>query len=138
MKLPLWVKGQSTLFRTWGNLVTRLFRVQEIASSNLAVRTNIEIPSSFGYDSSMKKRGALPKWKPADLGATKNGVLGIPITPTTVNLTLLGGGFLLGFLAWHYRDDPIGNVLLNVAGSMAGVSFVFFINEALFGGQAPA
>lgn len=72
------------------------------------------------------------------LAQERSRVVGIPVTPTTVNLAILAGGLLLGVAAYHYRNTPVGNILLGAAGSMAGVSFVFFINEALFGAIAPA
>lgn len=70
--------------------------------------------------------------------AQQRKVIGVPLTPATVNVALMGASLLLGIAAWHYKDTPIGSVLLGAAGSVAGVSTVFFINEALFGAAAPA
>lgn len=85
----------------------------------------------------------MTKYRPPALRGSKSlsqgrRIIGIPVTPTTVNVTLMGLGLLLGVAAWNYKDTPIGNVLLGAAGSMAGVSTIFLVNEGLFGGAAPA
>lgn len=61
-----------------------------------------------------------------------------PVSPTTANLVILGGGVLLGLAAYAYRESPLGNVVLNAAGSVAGVALVFFLNATLFQKTSPA
>ena len=45
---------------------------------------------------------------------------------------------LLGLAAYSYKETPLGHVLLNTAGSVAGVALVFFLNATLFQKTSPA
>jgi hypothetical protein len=84
----------------------------------------------------------MTKYRPPSLRGAKNlsqkRVVGIPVTPVNANVALLALGLILGVAAFHYKDAPVGNVLLAAAGSMVGVSTVFVVNESLFGSSSPA
>lgn len=58
---------------------------------------------------------------------------GKSLSPTTVNLGILGGGLLLGLITYQYKDSPLGATLLGAAGSVSAVALVFFVRELLLG-----
>lgn len=56
------------------------------------------------------------------------------LSPTTVNLGILGAGLALGLITYQYRNTPIGSTLLGAAGSMTAVALVLFLRDLLLGG----
>lgn len=53
------------------------------------------------------------------------------LSPTAVNLGILGAGLTLGLITFQYRDTPIGSTLLGAAGSLSAVALVLFIRDLL-------
>ena len=51
------------------------------------------------------------------------------ISPTVVDLSLLGGGLVLGLATFPYRDAPIGQTLLIAGGGLAAVGIAFLIRD---------
>lgn len=74
-----------------------------------------------------KARGGFGRYSLAQ--APKKGV----ISPTVVNLAILGAGLGLGFVTYQYREKPLGAILLSAAGSMTAVALVLFLRDLLIG-----
>lgn len=82
--------------------------------------------------------------KPKGLLGRKHGLAGtkpkkelsIPLSPTTINSLILGGGVVLGLVAWPYRGDPLGAILLGVGADIAAISLFFLVKDLL--SPAPA
>lgn len=55
------------------------------------------------------------------------------LSPTVVNLGILGSGLVLGLVTYQYKETPIGATLLGAAGSVSAVALVFFVRDLLLG-----
>lgn len=53
------------------------------------------------------------------------------ISPTTVDLGIMGGGLVLGLVAFPYKETPIGQTLLVAGGGLVAVSLALLIRELL-------
>lgn len=67
------------------------------------------------------------------LGAARSN---LGLSPTAVNLGILGSGLLLGLVTYQYKETPIGATLLGAAGSVSAVALVFFVRDLLLGLEA--
>lgn len=61
------------------------------------------------------------------LGEMKGKTMGI--SPTVVDLSLVGSGIVLGLVTFPYRDAPIGQTLLIAGGGLAAVGLAFLIRD---------
>ena len=57
------------------------------------------------------------------------------ISPSVVDLSLVGSGLLLGLVTFPYRDAPIGQTLLVAGGGLAAVGLAFLIRDLLMSKQ---
>lgn len=62
------------------------------------------------------------------LGEMKKGKT-MGISPTVVDLSLVGSGVVLGLVTFPYRDAPIGQTLLIAGGGLAAVGLAFLIRD---------
>jgi hypothetical protein len=53
------------------------------------------------------------------------------LSPTAVDLSLVGSGVVLGLITFPYRDAPIGQTLLVAGGGLAAVGLAFLIRDLL-------
>lgn len=57
------------------------------------------------------------------------------VSPSVVDLSLIGSGLLLGLVTFPYRDAPIGQTLLVAGGGLAAVGLAFLIRDLLMSKQ---
>lgn len=62
------------------------------------------------------------------LGEMKKGKT-LGFSPTTVDLSLVVSGLVLGLATFPYRDAPIGQTLLIAGGGLAAVGLAFLIRD---------
>ena len=63
------------------------------------------------------------------LGEMKRKTMGL--SPTVVDLSLVGGGLVLGLVSFPYREGPIAQTLLIAGGGLAAVGLAFLIRDLL-------
>lgn len=51
------------------------------------------------------------------------------LSPTVVDLSLVGSGLVLGLATWPYQNTPIGQTLLIAGGGLAAVGLAFLIRD---------
>lgn len=51
------------------------------------------------------------------------------VSPTTVDLSLIGSGLVLGLVTWPYREAPITQTLLIAGGGLVAVGLAFLIRD---------